>query len=511
MHLGIDSSTQGIKALVIDVQSGGLVAGAAVNFGRDMPMYLSPSGFLPNSNPLVRHADPLMWLDGLDLVLSRLSRSGADLSKIAAVSGSGQQHGSVYLNDTFDAALASLDRAGSLASQLSSVFSRKTSPIWMDRSTATECREISRRFGAKVQRITGSPATERFTGPQILKFRKDSPQAYADTTRVHLVSSFLCSVLCGASSPIDYGDGAGMNLLDLKTLKWDEEITAFTASDLFEKLPRPVASSTMAGGLSPYFAKYGLEPGTPVIVWSGDNPNSLVGTGASRPGRAAISLGTSDTFFAVMEQYATDPQGFGHVFGNPAGGFMSLTCFTNGSLAREKVFAECGATLQYADGEACATTRPGNGGRLMLPYYGAESTPPVLEPRVVRNFDATTSTPAENVRAIFESQALSMRLHSQWLGKHFDCIRVTGGASRSTGFLQIIADVFQSRVETIQTTDSAALGAAMRAAAATYGNSFEELTEIFCRTEHATEPNPANQSVYEAMLSDYAALENNRF
>lgn len=509
MYLGIDASTQGMKALVIDVQNESIVAGASVNFGRDMPMYLSPSGFLPNNDPLVRHADPLMWLDALDMVLSRLSKS-VDLSRISAVSGSGQQHGSVYLNDKFEPVLASLDRAGSLASQLSCAFSRRTSPIWMDRSTAAECRELTKRFGAKLQRVTGSPATERFTGPQIRKFRKDAPEAYSDTKRVHLVSSFLCSVLCGASAPIDYGDGAGMNLLDLKTLKWDEAIAAFTASDLYEKLPRPVPSSTIAGGLSPYFAKYGMEPGTPVVVWSGDNPNSLVGTGASQPGRAVISLGTSDTFFAVMETYATDPRGFGHVFGNPAGGFMSLTCFSNGSLAREKVFAECGASLQYADGEACAETNPGNGGRLMLPYYGPESTPLVLEPHVARNFDGAASTPAENVRAIFESQALSMRLHSQWLGKHFDSIRVTGGASRSTGFLQIIADVFQSRVETIQTTDSAALGAAMRAASATHGSPLEALSEIFCRTEHATEPDAANQSVYEAMLSDYAAFENRR-
>ncbi len=34
---------------------------------------------------------------------------------------------------------------------------------------------------------------------------------------------------------------------------------------------------------------------------------------------------------------APDPRGFGHVFGNPGGGFMSLICFVNGSLAREAV------------------------------------------------------------------------------------------------------------------------------------------------------------------------------
>jgi xylulokinase len=57
--------------------------------------------------------------------------------------------------------------------------------------------------------------------------------------------------------------------------------------------------------------------------------------GATTPGNVVISLGTSDTFFAAMPGPKTDPGGFGHVFGNPAGGFMSLICFRNGSLARE--------------------------------------------------------------------------------------------------------------------------------------------------------------------------------
>jgi hypothetical protein len=50
----------------------------------------------------------------------------------------------------------------------------------------------------------------------------------------------------------------------------------------------------------------------------------------------------------------------------------------------------------------------------------------------------------------------------------------------------------------------------MRAAAATYGNSLEELSGIFCRTESVTEPDAANASVYEAMLADYAAFEDRR-
>ena len=64
--------------------------------------------------------------------------------------------------------------------------------------------------------------------------------------------------------------------------------------------------------------------------------------GASSPGKLVISLGTSDTLFAAMPEPRTDPNGFGHVFGNPLGGFMSLICFLNGSLARERVKEDYG-------------------------------------------------------------------------------------------------------------------------------------------------------------------------
>ena len=62
---------------------------------------------------------------------------------------------------------------------------------------------------------------ERFAGPQIRKFWEEDPDAYRGTARIHLVSSFLCSLLIGKHAPIDTGDGAGMNLLNLSAGDWD--------------------------------------------------------------------------------------------------------------------------------------------------------------------------------------------------------------------------------------------------------------------------------------------------
>jgi xylulokinase len=337
--LGLDSSTQSLSAMVIDTDSGSVVVDETVNFGSDLSAYASPQGFLEHPDPLVKHSDPLMWVAALDLLLTRLREAGVAFDRIAGVSGSGQQHGSVYLNAQFAGAL-DWHTDALLAEQVAPCLSRATSPIWMDSSTSAECATITEAAGGTQYLVatSGSAAIERFTGPQIRKFAVTEPEAYGATARIHLVSSFMASVLCGADVAVDHGDGAGMNLMALASGDWDQTLLDATAADLAAKLPATTAGAAVVGTVARYFCeRYGFRPDTPVVAWSGDNPNSLVGMGAIAPGTAVISLGTSDTFFGAMGEPVTDPNGCGHVFGNPAGGFMSLICFKNGSLAREAV------------------------------------------------------------------------------------------------------------------------------------------------------------------------------
>ncbi|MCB1134451.1 MAG: carbohydrate kinase, partial [Verrucomicrobiae bacterium] len=215
MFLGLDSSTQSLSALVIDPATASIVCEQTVNFGKDLPHYASPSGFLPGGTDGVVHADPRMWLEALDLLLARLAEA-TDLSQIAMISGSGQQHGTVYLDETFPQRLGD-PRGDSLVERFAPAFTRATSPIWMDTSTGAECREIAEAAGgnSEVCRRSGSVAVERFSGPQIRRFFKTEPEAYEKTGCIHLVSSFLASVLAGKEAAIDYGDGAGMNLMNL--------------------------------------------------------------------------------------------------------------------------------------------------------------------------------------------------------------------------------------------------------------------------------------------------------
>jgi xylulokinase len=512
MFLGLDSSTQSLTAVIIDPESGTISCELSVNFGAEFPNYQSPSGFIPNGTDGVVHANPLMWLEALDLLMKRLS-STTDLSQVKWIAGSGQQHGSVYLDSSFEARLSSLSISEDLASQIAPALTRVTAPIWMDTSTGAECEEITAALGSssEVCRLSGSNAIERFTGPQIRRFYKTEPEQYANTSQIHLVSSFIASVLAGKSVPIDFGDGAGMNLLNLGELRWDASLLAATAPELASKLLPAASATTYQGKISAYFsAKYGFSSDCSLALFTGDNPASLVGMGATSPGNVVISLGTSDTFFAAMPGPKTDPNGYGHVFGNPAGGFMSLICFRNGSLAREALRDALGLDWSAFDLAALATTQTEAGQNLMLPFYSSEITPrhdftgPVLKGSAA--FESGTE-PALQVRALLEGQFLNMQLQSRWMGVKTERLRLTGGASKNNGIAQLVADIFQAPVERLDVSNSAALGAALIAAAAS-GLDLVALQDVFCQAApgSAILPNPALAGVYSDALARFEQL-----
>ena len=516
LFLGLDSSTQSLSAVVIDYDTRKVVYEKSLNFDQALPRYGTQNGVLPNPDPLVKHSSPLMWAEALDLLFAEMKKDGVALGQILAISGSGQQHGSVYLNDHAAGALAKLNPQKTLVENLDGIFSRPTSPIWMDSSTAAECAEIRKKLGGikATAEATGSDTFERFTGPQIRKFYKTEPEACAQTASIALVSSFMASLLAGKIAPIDHGDGAGMNLMDIRKKVWHPDALAATAPKLKGKLPPLAESWKGVGVVSPYFVKkFGLNPEAQTLVWSGDNPCSVVGLGLIREGMVAISLGTSDTYFGSMKKCRTDEHGEGHVFGSPTGDYMTLICFKNGSLAREKIRDAYGIKDWEKFGEALKAAPPGNNGGILLPWFEAEIVPRVNRPGIHR-FDLDEKDAAANCRAIVEAQMMSMRLHSQWMKVSPDRIFATGGASQTSPILQIMADVMNCRVERIEVSKSAALGAALRAAHGWLVQTgkkpkWEKVVAGFTDPVPNSEirPNPKATKVYDQLIEKYAACE----
>jgi xylulokinase len=163
--------------------------------------------------------------------------------------------------------------------------------------------------------------------------------------------------------------------------------------------------------------------------------------------------------------------------------------------------------------QALRSVKPGNAGGIILPWFDAEITPTVLQPTVLRYGLDPKDGPA-NVRAVVEAQMMSMSIHSQWMGVHIDTVHATGGAAKNRDILKVMADVLGADVYQFETTDSACLGAALRAY---HGDeiaegrriSWEEVTAGFTEPVASSriQPDPAAVALYAEFRKVYAACE----
>ncbi|KAF1794242.1 Chloramphenicol acetyltransferase-like domain [Phytophthora cactorum] len=464
---------------------------------------------LPNNLPVVMTlpvADDALFL-GLDCSTQSMSAVVVDARghvvyevlsvrrALSSVSGSAQQHASVYWSKGFslrvclDAAAESgtASMVEAMQKQQESAFCLPNGPSWMDSSTTRYCTELEAAVGGpdRVAEISGSRAYERFTGNQIAKRIHEDPAFLEKCGRIALVSSMLTSLLCGDYAPIDDSDGSGMNLLDVRKRVWSPELVKATtkystSTNATEKLVAALGSQvsraySSVSAIHTYFQKnYGFAADCKVIAFSGDNPCTLAGIGLSQPGDVGVSLGTSSTLFAVVPKEVARFSGKeGHFFCNPIdpNSVMAMICFKNGSLTRQDVRDRRASASWEKYEELMQITKTGNGGNTAFYYQDPEITPSTLKAGVV-SFDASgarinmsLSPPEVEVRAVVESQFLSLRLHAEKLGVNKpQRLIVVGGASANKCMLQVLANVFNAPVYRLTcASNSAALGGAFRA------------------------------------------------
>jgi xylulokinase len=520
LFLGLDSSTQSLKAVAI-ADDLSVHSEFAVNFDADLPEFKTQGGVHKGPDGLTVTSPPQLWVAALDLLLERMKAEGFPFARVAAVSGSGQQHGSVYFRTGARALLRGLAAGAPLRPQLQDAFAVAGSPIWMDSSTTAQCRALEAALGGAqaVADLTGSRAYERFTGNQIAKIARFQPAAYADTERIALVSSFIASLLIGDYAPIDVSDGSGMNLMDVRRKQWSPRALEATAPALDGKLGSLTLSHQGVGTIHAHFRdRYGFPADCRVIAFSGDNPCSLAGLRLQHSGDVAISLGTSDTMFGALSRPRPSASE-GHIFASPVDpeGYMAMIVYKNGSLTREEVRNRVARGSWGEFNAALERTPVGNSGHIGFFIKEPEITPPILEPGIHRfgGDDRAVSAfaPDAEVRAVIEGQFLSMRLHGGNIGIEPRSILATGGASVNKGILRVLADVFGVPVFTASQPNSAAFGAAYRAlhgwTCAKAGGfvAFADVLRDAPPFTQAMTPDPKAHALYGGMLARYAALE----
>ncbi|XP_076384623.1 xylulose kinase isoform X2 [Megalopta genalis] len=481
-YLGLDLSTQQLKAVVVDNDLT-VLCETSVQFDNDLPEFRTYGGVIQKKEePHVVVAPTLMWVKALDMILDKLRVCGVDFSKVAAISGCAQQHGTVYWGKGSRNHLRQLDPTKFLHEQLVASFSVTASPVWVDSSTTKECKIL--------EEIVG--------GPQ----------------RISLISSFLASLFLGDFAPIDWSDGSGMNLLNIHTKDWDDVLLETCGPDLRKKLGEPVSTSNNIGPISNYFVeRFSFDEACRIIAFTGDNSGSLIGMRLNE-GDIACSLGTSDTLFLSLNKPQTALEG--HVFCNPIddNAFMALLCFKNGSLTRERIRDTAAQGSWQIFNELLESTPRGNFGNLGL-YFDAQEILPFIvgDHRFNKANDEISrySSKEVEVRALIEGQFVAKRAHAEDFGFVIGPntrIIATGGASANKAILQVLSDVFNSPVYISDVANSAMMGAAYLAKYALLRNecNFDEISRCLPEPTLACRPYDDADSIYRSMVVRYRRI-----
>jgi xylulokinase len=435
--VGIDSGTQGTKALVVDTDSGRIL-------GRGK----SPHAMIPGLGPGASEQDPAVWIKAAEEALAEaLKQARIDPAKVVALGVSGQQHGFVPL-----------DAGGKVI---------RPAKLWNDTSTIAETDEITAALGgtrAAIERLGIAPAVG-FTASKILWLKRREPKRFARLATVLLPHNYLNYWLTGRAH-MEYGDGSGTGLMDIRRLRWDDKAVAAVDPELGGKLPSLSPPREPAG-----FVKKAVADGFGfgrVLVSSGggDNMMGAIGTGNVAPGVCTLSLGTSGTVYAYSAKPFVDPEGEIAAFCDSTGGWLPLLCTMNVTNTTEIVKSLFG--LDNAGLERLGRRAPaGADGLLFLPFVDGERVPVLpFSSAVFFGLDRRTFDAAHIVRSVMEGTVLNLGYgvgRMRELGLRPAEIRATGGGARSRTWLQIVANVFGAPVVTLKEPEAAAYGAALQA------------------------------------------------
>ena len=436
--IGIDSGTQSTKALVVDAKSGKALGSGSAAYG-----------LIPNLPPGSKEQNPSTWVRATrKAIVDALKESRASAAEVQAIGVSGQQHGFVPL-----------DKNGDVI---------RPAKLWCDTSTAAECEEITATLGGLKKTIAtlGNAVLPGFTAGKILWLKRHEPENFEKLATILLPHDYLNYWLTG-ERVMEWGDASGTALLDVRKRSWSQPALRAIDPGLEALLPRLISSDQPAGQLTRATAKsLGLNPGVIVSAGGGDNMMGAIGTGNTRSGVITASLGTSGTIYACADKPVVDPQGEIAAFCDSTNRWLPLLCTMNVTVATEMVRQDFEWTHDRYASEA-AKVAVGSDGLMLLPYLEGERTPNLPNGTGVY-FGVTPRTfkAGHFARAAMEGVTLGMNYGLQRLAKlgvKPRQIRATGGGARSAVWRQIMADVFNAEVVTLQVGEGAAYGAALQA------------------------------------------------
>lgn len=415
---GVDSSTQSVKVLICDAETG-----EVVREGR-------------GDHPDGTSVDPQAWEDALT---GAIAQAGG-LDDVAAVSVGGQQHGMV-----------ALDADGQVV---------RDALLWNDTRSAAAAAALTAELGAEAWATrTGSVPVASYTVTKLRWLADNEPDNAERVAAVALPHDWLSWKLGGSGDlgelATDRSDASGTGYFDPSgDYDIDLLVRALGHEAILPRVAGPAEAIGRVGGSGAL-----IGPG------AGDNAGAALGLGL-RAGEASVSLGTSGVVAAVSDVATHDASGLVSGFADATGRFLPLACTLNAARVLDAFRTLLG--VDHARFDELALSTPSFEGLVLVPYLEGERTPNLPDATgSLLGLRLGTVTPGHLARAAVEGMLCGIADGLDAMrdaGVRFDQVALVGGAAKSAAVRALAPAVLGVDVVVPAAGEYVARGAARQAA-----------------------------------------------
>lgn len=352
---------------------------------------------------------------------------------------------------------------------------------WQDNRAASEIPFITSKIpAAELYKLAGMPVTPTFSLEKIVWVQNHEPEKFARTKKILLTSDYVMWRFGTDEFYCERTNACCSGMLNVHTLSWSEPIlTAFNISP--DKLGRLVDPGTVVGSVSAEAAALtGLMEGTPLVTGTGDQQSAAVGAGVSEPGSASLTLGTAGLLVvATAEPVLEDASGFMMVPSSGILGLYELEGIQLGAASSYRWVRDTIADLEKLEAgkqnkdpytlmeDHINKSAPGSNGVVFLPFLIGAGYP-YWNPEAKGAFLGLkfSNTKSDMLRAVMEGVTLESKDMCEKMKANnvqINSLAITGGATRSPAWRQIIADMFDVEVKQLAVGDATIVGVAILA------------------------------------------------
>lgn len=436
--IGIDIGTGSTKALAVD-RHGKTVATSQVHYNTIHPQ----PGFCEQDPDIVYHA----FITCIRKIVETLSLQPK------AISLSSAMHSVIPIDKKGNALYPML--------------------IWADnRSAAIATRIHDSAIGELLYEQNGTPLHAMTPLCKMLWLKENASELYSITDKFISIKEYIWFRLFGKYQ-VDYSIASATGMMDIESCRWSENALSLCEIDS-DKLSTIVPPDHAEECLNGEVCKaMGLEAGATFIIGASDGCLANLGSFATQPGVAALTIGTSgairvasktpiQNFAAMTFNYRLDNETF--ICGGPVNnGGAALKWYINNflKLPLENEADYLGILKSIAE------VPPGAEGLIFLPYLFGDRAPIWNSDSSAMFFGVKSHhTQAHFTRAVIEGITMALYDVAENMmsaGTSIKQIHVSGGFVRSSAWLQILADIFNKKICLLATDDASAMGAAFLA------------------------------------------------